>query len=286
MADKSITTGKPTGSLAQRIKNFTAGLPSVSGQTGVSGIRKNIASAETGLNAFFAFDTTGSMYPFFDRVKNSISRIVNEVGVKSKRTKFGLVAYKNHGDARFFKGDQEFLATDLTDNVAFLKEAMDMVEEGGGGDGLTCLEDVFRHLNQEVKWDGQAIKILVLIGDMPPHGVLDSKSKCPFGYDWEAELQELKRKGVAVYSVFCREEDVFSNRSKKVQKFFEDVAATTNGKFLKLEEIDDVVDLLTGICLKQTGQLDDFIHALRTKNLLTESKRKILIQLKGGESDA
>ena len=287
MTDKVAKTGESAQALAQKVRSFTSGLSSISGGPGVLGIKKNITSAQSGLNVVFAFDTTGSMYPFFEQVKKSISSMVGDISQKVKKAKFGLVAWKNHGDESYFENEKAFLAVGLTENISLIKEAMGKVPKGGGGkDALTCLEDVFHYLNHEVGWESQAHKIVVLIGDMPPHGVLDPKTKCPFGYDWEKEVAELQRQDVKIYSVFCHEEEELSSRINKVKEFFKGASSTTDGKFLELAEIDDITDVLVGICLKLTGHLDDFIEILEARDLLTPSKREILFQLKGGGSNA
>ncbi len=239
------------------------------------------------LQIAFLFDTTGSMYHYFERGKKSIAKIVRKVAEKHSMVKFCYVAYKNHGDEDYFDGRNPFLATSFSGLPAQLESELQRVENGGGGDGLTALECVFHYLNIRASWSPTAIKAIILIGDMPPHGVLDSISYCPKENDYRAEVKEFKRKGIKVYSVFCFEEgELGSRRKQKVQEFFKWIAKETGGQYLELSEIDEVVDLLTAICMKETGNsnLEGFIAELRSMGQLKpgSNKERTLLALGDG----
>ena len=283
MNEKLIKSKDGSAPLAKRIKSFTS---SLSSSVGVLGIKKKISGFGQNFNIAFLFDTTGSMYPYFELGRNSIKEIIAKVKNKVEKAKFCYIAYKNHGDeGKYFDGGKVFLATELTEDAVVLEAMMDRVGSSGGGlDGLTCLEDVFYHLNVNLRWDEMAVKAAVLIGDMPPHGVLDSVAKCPFEYNYQNELKLLAEKGIKIYSVFCFEEDeLISERKQRVQRFFEQAAQITSGYYLELADIQDLVDLLVGICMKETNHLDDFILSLKNQGQLTTSKEKLLLRLKGGD---
>ncbi|MEW6407686.1 MAG: vWA domain-containing protein [Patescibacteria group bacterium] len=237
------------------------------------------------LQITFLFDTTGSMYHYFERGKKSIAKIVRKVAEKHSNAKFCYVAYKNHGDEDYFGGTNPFFATSFSSLPAQLESELQKVKNGGGGDGLTALECVFHYLNTRTSWLPTAAKTVVLIGDMPPHGVLDSISCCPRENNYKAEVEEFKRKGIKVYSVFCFEEgELGSRRKQKVQEFFKWIAKETGGRYLELSEIDEVVDLLTAICMKETGNLESFIAELRSIGRLRpgSNKEKTLLALGDG----
>jgi len=278
MNNEAITVQK-TKDLAKEIKGFTGGLSS---SKEVLGIKKRIGGLGQNLNVVFLFDTTGSMYPYFELGRKSIKKIITEVKKKVEKVKFCYIAYKNHGDeGKYFDGEKVFFATGLTEDAAALGAMMDKVKSGGGGpDALTCLEDVFHYLNINLRWDEMAVKAAVLIGDMPPHGVLDSVAICPFEYNYQNELELLAKKEVKIYSVFCFEEnELISERKQKVQNFFKQVAQITSGCYLELADIQDLIDFLVGICMKETDHLDDFILDLKNRKQLTASKEKLLFKL-------
>jgi len=243
--------------------------------------RENIFSRKL-LQVAFLFDTTGSMYPYFEQAKESILRIIKKVTEKKVDVLFSYIPYKNHGDEEYFDGIHPFYATDFVKEPKKIQVELDKIANGGGGDGLTALEDVLHYLNNQAIWQPRARKVVVLIGDMPPHGVLDAIKNCLYGYNYESEVKKLAEKGVKVYSIFCCEEKNFlSSRKQKVQSFFKWIAEITNGCYLSLAEIDDLVDLLIGICMKETGHLDEFINDLKTEKILSSSKQRLLLSLGG-----
>lgn len=270
-ANTGISTTPKTGLLAQ-IKDFS----DPSRQTKAS-------DANTLLQIAFLFDTTGSMYPFFKQGKKGIAEISRKVSEKHPHTQFSYVAYKNHGDEeKFFDGTHAFFATPFTNNPREIEIAMEKIRNGGGGDGLTALECVLHFLTHQASWDLSATKAVVLIGDMPPHGVLDKIGDCPHEVDYRAEVASLKSKGIKIYSVFCcEEEDLHSSRKKRVKEFFKWIAKETDGKYLELAEINELVDLMTGICMKETGHLEEFIQELKIRRpQLPQSTARALLALK------
>ena len=115
---------------------------------------------------------------------------------------------------------------------------------------------------------------------MSPHGVVDSINNCPHGYDYRVEVEKLRKKGIKVYSVFCTTQDrAVTKAGQKVQSFFEWIAENTEGKYLELRDIDDIVDLLIGICMKEAGHLDEFVAELGKLKKLPSSKKRLLLAL-------
>ncbi len=272
--------------IVKRPESVTALLTDIRKFTGgqFSSVRKEDQQASFGkkLQVVFLFDTTGSMYPYYELGKKQISQIVSKVVEKHRQAQFCYLAYKNHGDeTEFFDGENPFFASSFTSDPEQIKLELEKVKNGGGGDGLTALECVFHYLNVNVKWQDSATKIVVLIGDMPPHGVIDSVAKCPKKHNYQDEIAQMKAKGIKVYSVFCFEEgNLVSSRIKQVKMFFRETASRTNGRYLELAEIGEIVDLLTGICMKEIGHLDEFVKDLERLQQLSDGKRRLLLALK------
>ena len=269
----------PASSLAQRLKSndLQNQSPRPLPIPNASKARSNV------LQIAFAFDTTGSMYPYYQAGIDAIGRIATEVKAKNPDSEFCYIPYKNHGDEEdFFNGVQPFFATDFMSSPEAMQEALQKIRNGGGGDGLTGLEDVLHFLAQEVHWKPGATKVNVLIGDMPPHGVIDAISVCPHEYDYQDEAEKLKVKGVKVYSVFCFDEkELISRRLQKVQEFFKWIAENNGGKYLEMADIGEIADLLIGICMKETGHLKDFIRDLKGRGQLSPATERKLLLLEG-----
>lgn len=234
------------------------------------------------LQVVFAFDTTGSMSQYFEAGKSAIKRIVTEVRAKRPTAEFCYIAYKNHGDEHCFDGRHPFFSTEFSSNADSLIQSLERIDNSGGGDGLTGIEDVLHFLACDVGWRLKATKVLVLIGDMPPHGVVDAISHCPHEYDYRDETEKLKIKGVKIYSVHCFDErDLNTPRLQKITEFFRQIAEGNAGKYLTMQDINEVALLLIGICMKETGHLSEFIRDLKSKGLLRQGTERKLRLLEG-----
>ena len=63
---------------------------------------------------------------------------------------------------------------------------------------------------------------------------------------------------------------------EEARRVFEWLAASTDGKFLRLDEMDDLCDLLVAVAMKEGGKLDEFKSRLIAENRLTHSKTILL----------
>ena len=228
------------------------------------------------LDVVFLLDTTGSMDPYIAEIQGNTLRIIEEVLEFSPRVRMGFVAYKDHGD----EGEDEFYLTkvlppvfDRKEIVRFIRSPDLYIGEGGGGpEAVECALHEAVHLN----WSDISPKAIILIGDKPPHGVTDSFKECTTARDYRKEVELLKRKGVKIYPILC-------NSISETETTFRWMAQETGGRFFYLKEISDISDLLVGICLKETGKLPFFERKLLENKDMTESKRRLLLELKGGQ---
>ncbi len=232
--------------------------------------------ADSSLDVVFMIDTTGSMDPYIDEVKHNMIRIIENILEYSPKVRMGFVAYKDHGD----EGEDEYYLTkilpltfDRKDITEFIHSSELYIGEGGGGpEAVECAlrEAVVFH------WNKAAPKAIILIGDKPPHGVIDGLKSCTRMRDYREEVKALKKKQIKIYTVLC-------NNTSETEGNFRWMANETGGAFFYLKEISDLSDLLTGICLKETGQLAYFERKMLGKgDEVPLSKKLLLLQLKDG----
>jgi len=207
------------------------------------------------LDIVFAIDTTGSMDPFINEVQDNIHRIIEDILEFSQGVRMGVVAYKDHGD----EGEDEFYLTKILPLTFDKKEIIQFVRSpdlhiGEGGDGPEAVEcALYEAVN--FNWSSSAPKVVVLVGDKPPHGVIDSFRACSRMRDYRKEVEALKNKGVRIYPILC-------NKIQETEGSFRWMAQETGGEFIYLHEISNLSDLLIGICLKETGKLSLFKNKL------------------------
>lgn len=239
-------------------------------------LKKGRFYPDSSLDVVFMIDTTGSMDPYIDEVKHNIIKIIENILEYSPKVRMGFVAYKDHGD----EGEDEYYLTkilpltfDRKEIIGFMRSAELHIGEGGGGsEAVECA------LREAVgfTWNKTAPKAIILIGDKPPHGVMDGFKCCTKMRDYREEVKALKIKGIKMYSILC-------NNISETEGNFRWMANETDGRFFYLKEISDLSDLLIGICLKETGKLPYFEKKLLEYGYKVPlSKQLLLLQLKDG----
>jgi hypothetical protein len=228
---------------------------------------------DSSLDVVFMIDTTGSMDPYIGEVRDNIIKIIEKVLDYSPKVRIGSVAYKDHGT----EGEDEFYLTrilpltfDRKAIIEFMRSPKLHIGDGGGGpEAVECA----LHEALGLAWGKTAPKAIILIGDKPPHGVMDSFKACPRMRDYREEVKALKAQGTKIYPILC-------NNIMETEGNFRWMAAETGGLFFYLKELSDLTDLLTGICLKETGQFPRFARALLENGTpVPQSKRLLLAQL-------
>ena len=273
---------RPDGGGAGPLTTMSARLGALA--KGSPGSRLPAIGGQGELYLALACDTTSSMFPWFKEAKQTIGRIASEVWKRQKGFRIAYLPYKNHGDEDSFDGHNAFASTGFTKELARIDQQLAKVKRGGGGnDGLCALEDVFHFLNTDAEWPALAKKTLVVIGDMPPHGVCDAVGVCPNEYDYRAEVAKFKEKKITAYTVYCHNEsDLTGARTNKTAEFYRWLAAETGGKCLTLGDVDELVQVLVGVCLKETGHLNDYVDKLRRQGKMIGKTERNLLLLGGG----
>ena len=239
-------------------------------------LKKGGFYVDSSLDVVFMMDTTGSMDPYIEEVKLNILKIMEQVLEYSPKIRMGCIAYKDHGD----EGEDEYYLTkllpltfDRKEIVGFIRSPELYVGEGGGGpEAVECaLHDAVAY-----QWNTAAPKAIILIGDKPPHGVMDGIQSCTRMRDYREEVKAIKNKGIKIYPILC-------NNLSETEGNFRWMAKETGGTFFYLKEISDLTDLLIGICLKETGKLPYFEKKLlEYGDKVPLSKKLLLLQLSDG----
>ncbi|KAK4163612.1 hypothetical protein QBC43DRAFT_319417 [Cladorrhinum sp. PSN259] len=148
----------------------------------------------------FLIDTTGSMTPYIDAAKEQVRDTIAEIRrlfLNQSQVRIAVVAYKDHGN----KPNIQFLDFTTSEDLAY--EFLGGLSAGGGAGDYP--EDVFGGIQQAINasWQQQT-KVLIHIGDMPPHGrdMHDMAENCdnypdpgsePHGLTYEPLMKTLVR---------------------------------------------------------------------------------------------
>ena len=118
---------------------------------------------EGGLDIVFIFDSTSSMAEFLRKVKIKIVNLVATFKNLVPTARIGLVTYRDVGE------DFVTRKHSLTHGTKSLQIFLRDIDPVGGGDREEAVDEALRVAIEELNWKKYAKKIILLIGDAPPH---------------------------------------------------------------------------------------------------------------------
>lgn len=135
-----------------------------------SGAGLTPATATNALDLIFVIDTTGSMADDIAEVKRRAVEIINQVAANSPDWRIAVVTYRDHPQPPYGDPGDYVSQLDLpfSANQTEIISKINAIQVGGGGDGP---EAVFAGLLHGIgqPWRDGVRKILILMGDAPPH---------------------------------------------------------------------------------------------------------------------
>jgi hypothetical protein len=118
---------------------------------------------EGGLDIVFVFDSTSSMAEVLRQVKYKIENLIEVFKQLVPTARVGLVTYRDT--------DQAFVTRShpLSHGTVSLNNFLRQIYAEGGGDYEEAVDEGLRVAIEQMKWRPKAKKIIVLMGDAPPH---------------------------------------------------------------------------------------------------------------------
>jgi Mg-chelatase subunit ChlD len=127
-----------------------------------------------GLDVVFVIDATDSMRGIMDQAKQRMHDIIGVItgvlakdGKPPRNVRFGVVAFKDYGDDYGLNAVRGLM---LTNDYQAVRDFIDRVEVGGGGDEPEPIHEALAAATiRKMGWRRSAKSIIVLIGDAPVH---------------------------------------------------------------------------------------------------------------------
>ena len=119
----------------------------------------------------FLQDTTGSQGPYINSAKKAIRDICNKISasadIKKELIRFGLIAFRDHPPQDMTYVTRNF---GFTDDISIMQANLNRLSALGGGDGPEA-QTAALAAALDMEWIDNAVKMVVLITDSPPHGI-------------------------------------------------------------------------------------------------------------------
>jgi hypothetical protein len=188
-------------------------------------------AARPKVDLVFALDTTGSMSGLIEGAKTKIWSIASFVAhaQPTPDVRVGLVAYRDVGDAYVTR------VFDLDSDLDRVYRRLLSFRADGGGD---TPEHVARALDEAVhkmSWgaaNGNAVRLIYLVGDAPPHTDYQD------GYDYAKAARAAAAKGIQVHAIRC-------GTDPDTATYWRRIASLGHGEFLTIDQSGGMRDTRT-----------------------------------------
>jgi len=206
----------------------------------------NIEKKES-LDLIIAFDTTGSMDMYREQVKQHIVTVVKENFTLNPNLRIGIVAFGDYCDmnsATDFGIAYQYLplTNEVNSIVSFVNNAMRTI----GGDEDEFYELVIKKITEEVNWNENSNKVVLLIADYNPH---------PVGYsyenivknaqiDWKEEAKKAASRGIKFNTLAILPK----------YTWYKELSEITNGTYLPFKSAKKTPQLITATLLAEGGE--------------------------------
>jgi hypothetical protein len=202
----------------------------------------------TKLDVAFVVDTTGSMKDDIKAVKDSLFEIVSHITSRTKdlEIRFGVVSYRDHPPQ-----DRSYVTKvfDFTEHVKRVHKLIADLQPSEGGDTPEAVADGLFDARTKLSWEKDAYKVVLLVGDAPPHGKKYNAigddyfvDGCPDGHDPIEEVQQLRKDyGTTVFIFIC-------GCNPLVESSFRQIADSVDGgKYYSLLEANELPEAILQI---------------------------------------
>ncbi len=172
------------------------------------------------VDVVFCLDSTGSMGGLIEGAKQKIWSIANGIIAQkpTPQVRIGLVSYRDRGDDYITK------KFDLTDDIDTVFKNLQSFSAGGGGDSPESVNQALKEAVHDMTWtkEEDALKIIFLVGDCPPHMDYDEVK-------YPQTCQDAAKASIIINTVQCG-----SDRS--TTPIWQEIAKLAEGGYVALEQ--------------------------------------------------
>ncbi|PPQ74668.1 hypothetical protein CVT24_003825 [Panaeolus cyanescens] len=219
------------------------------------------------LDIVFLQDTTGSQGPYIKAARQAIRDICDKISASaqfpkdSELLRFGLIAFRDHPPQ-----DPSYVTKDFgfTSSIETMQKSLTSLIASGGGDGPEA-QTAALAAALNLDWKDDAIKVVILITDSPPHGLGengDGFQKSPDQNDPLDMARQMAERGITLFVVAC--EPALSSYSHALD-FYSALVQITSGRLLPLLMADKLGDYIVASAIEtiETEQLiGEFEHVI------------------------
>ncbi|MFX1485275.1 MAG: hypothetical protein ACFFCP_19030, partial [Promethearchaeota archaeon] len=181
-------------------------------------------------------------------VRNSLFEIVDHITRKTEglEIRFGIVSYRDHPPQ-----DRSYVTKvfDFSPKIKSVHKLISSLKPSEGGDTPEAVADGLFDARTKLSWEQDAYKVLLLVGDAPPHGrnynsISDDyfPDGCPKGHDSINEVQQFRKAyGSTMFVFVCGCNPLVEESFRKI------ASAVEGGKYYSLMEAHELPEAIMQI---------------------------------------
>ncbi|HYL43691.1 MAG TPA: VWA domain-containing protein [Ktedonobacteraceae bacterium] len=196
----------------------------------------------------FVVDTTGSMGGLIAAAQNQMITMLEELTRAANINLWlGVVEYRDHPpqDTMLYK------VYPLTEDLQKAQKAIRGLHATGGGDAPEAVLDGVVAACNELAWWKHARRLMVLVGDAPPHGVGMQgdafRTGCPCGETIESVTRLAEEKRITIHAL---------GLTDAVTTSFSIISSMTGGKFFSLKQADKTIEAIATLLKAEFDDLE------------------------------
>jgi len=226
------------------------------------------------LDVVFLQDTTGSQGPYIQSARKAIRDICDKISASGDLPKdlirFGLIAFRDHPPQ-----DNTYVTKSFgfTSDVETMQKNLSSLIASGGGDGPEAQTAALAEaLNLE--WAENAVKMVILITDSPPHGIGESGDGFTESPDQNDPLdiaRQMAERGITLFVIAC---EPGLSRYQNAVDFYTALVEITSGRMFPLLMADKLGDYIIGTA----------VETIETEKLIGEFEQVIVNDVYGKDT--
>ncbi|XP_074662872.1 uncharacterized protein LOC141915287, partial [Tubulanus polymorphus] len=223
-----------------------------------------------------SMDTTGSMYPYIEMIRENISNILSSLFRISSNLRVAIIAHGDYAD-QDCENCYVTKIQDFTDDIKKLRSFVTGISGTCGFDVEECYELVLKETTR-LSWVPGSNRLMIILADSAPHEKPFFK-KCaispkPKVIDWRKEVRTLSSMDVRICGINCSAES-------RTKQFFDEISARTNGFHLRISDKRDVIDALIAVCCSHFNKqiLKNYEAELRKRRIFSADMETVFNRL-------
>ncbi|GCE28408.1 hypothetical protein KDA_38920 [Dictyobacter alpinus] len=196
----------------------------------------------------FVVDTTGSMGPLIRAARQQMVDMLRQLASAADiRLQLGIVEYRDHPP----QAKIVYRVYPFTADLAQAQQTIESLQADEGGDAPEAVLDGIVAACRELSWRPHALRLLILVGDAPPHGVGSAGDSfaagCPCGETVLSVTRHAEEGRITIHALGLTSD---TNAS------FGEISTLTGGRFFESKQAQKAIEHIAELLQMEFAALE------------------------------